>query len=80
MTGQAFALGPCLVCGQPFTFDPETVPSVPIDPVTGLPPDLGGDPARARRQPLCPPCVTKANKERKARGLPGWPTPPATAR
>lgn len=70
MTGAAgLALGPCFMCGVPFWFDPETVTSVRIDPVTGLAPDLGGDPERARREPLCPPCCRAANRIRRPGGL-----------
>jgi hypothetical protein len=62
-------IAPCYACKQPFAFDPDRVTSVSIDPVTGLPPDLGGDPGRARREPLCPRCCRIANVERAARGL-----------
>lgn len=68
--GPEVALGLCFTCKQPFAFDPVTVPSVPIDPVTGLPPDLGGDAGRARREPICPDCVQRVNVERQRRGLP----------
>lgn len=70
MGGAFFALGPCWTCKQLFQYDPDTVPSVPIDPVTGLAPDLGGDPDRARREPICPACVARINPQRAARGLP----------
>jgi hypothetical protein len=63
------AVAPCFMCGVPFSFHPDLVTSVPIDPVTGLTPDLGGDPERAYRQPLCPPCCKLANVERRKRGL-----------
>lgn len=68
--GHMFAVGACWVCGQPFPFDPETVPSIPIDPVTNRPPDLGGDPDRAERRPVCPGCVAEANRQRELVGLP----------
>jgi hypothetical protein len=42
-------------------FDPDTVTSIPIDPDRQLPPDLGGDPDKAIRMPLCPGCVTRAS-------------------
>jgi hypothetical protein len=74
LPGRLIALGPCFVCGGPFAFDPDTVASIPIDPATGLPPDLGHtDPANAVNRPVCPSCVTLANAARKARGLPPWP-------
>lgn len=63
------ALAPCIVCAVPFSFDPDTVPSMPIDPVTGKPPDLGGDPARATNQPICPACIKIVDPIREARGL-----------
>jgi len=66
------ALGPCWACHRLFEFHPDLVQSVPIDPVTGLPPDMGGDPARAQREPLCPACCAEANIERRARGLAAW--------
>lgn len=69
MTGWLVALAPCFMCGRPFQFHPDLVTSIHVDPVTGLPPDLGGDPARARREPLCPPCCRLANPERARRGL-----------
>jgi len=69
------ALGPCLSCGVLFFFYPDTVPSVPIDPVTGLPPDLGGDPQRATRRPVCVSCRRRANPARIAAGLRPWPIP-----
>ena len=66
---ELLGIAPCFMCKQPFAFDPDRVTSISIDPVTGLPPDLGGDPGRARREPLCPPCCIAANVERARRGL-----------
>lgn len=52
------AFAPCWGCRETFTFDPDTVSSIPIDPETGLPPGIGGtDPQQAVKQPLCPQCV-----------------------
>lgn len=51
------AHAPCFTCKTAFWFHPDLVPSVWIDPATGLPPDLGGDPERARQEPLCPRCI-----------------------
>lgn len=70
MTGRAIALGPCWVCGEIFEFDVDRVPSVFVDPVTNKPADLGGDPARARREPVCENCCAQVNPMREARGLP----------
>lgn len=68
MSGVMFVRGLCFACKRPFDFDPDSVPSVPIDPVTGLPPDLGGDPERARREPICPSCARSANVRRRKAG------------
>lgn len=68
MSGKMIALAPCWVHKGLFEFDPDTVPSVLIDPVTQLPPDLGGDPERARREPVCPVCVAQLNPLRAAAG------------
>lgn len=65
MTGTFLAIGPCFVCGEPFSFDPDTVDSVPIDPVTQLPPDLGGRQERAVKRPICTRCM-KLVEERRA--------------
>jgi hypothetical protein len=62
-------IAPCWMCKQPFAFDPDRVTSVLIDPVTRLAVDLGGDPGRARREPICPLCCRLANIERARRGL-----------
>ncbi len=75
MTGIFAAFGPCFSCGVPFYFDPDKVPSVPVDPATGLPPDLGGDPQRATRRPVCVSCRRRANPARIAAGLRPWPIP-----
>jgi hypothetical protein len=76
MTPQIVGIGPCVGCRDVFAFDPDTVPSIPIDPQTGLPPDLGGDPARAVRRPICPGCLELANIEPRRRGLRAWPVNP----
>jgi hypothetical protein len=68
--GKLFAAGPCWACKRVFTFDPDLVPSIPIDPANNLPADLGGDPAACIRQPLCADCVSLANADRTASGEP----------
>jgi hypothetical protein len=71
MTGAAFVYGPCFVCGQHFTFNPNWVPSVPIDPRTRMPPDVDPQPGgyeRAIKQPLCENCIERVNVARVARG------------
>jgi hypothetical protein len=71
--GAVRAFAACFGCAVPFWFDPQRVPAIPIDPVTALPPDLGGDPARAVNRPLCPDCRRAANPRRIAAGLAPWP-------
>ena len=65
---QLIAFGPCWSCKQPFAFDPDLVPSLPVDPVTNLPSDMGGDASRCVRQPICADCVEIANENRRAAG------------
>jgi hypothetical protein len=60
------AVAPCWCCKTPFGFDPDAVTSIPIDPDRQLPPDLGGDPAKAILMPLCPGCVARASAQRAA--------------
>lgn len=70
-----FAIGPCFICGQQFTFDPETVQSVWVDPQTNRPPDVNSlgehitpDPAaveRAVRLPICPNDVARLRQAGK---------------
>lgn len=61
-------ISPCFGCKRIFSYNPHRVPSIPIDPVTGLPPDMGGNPERAERQPICLSCVTYANWQRRKAG------------
>jgi hypothetical protein len=65
-----YAYGTCWSCGNPFWFSPSRVPSLPVDPVTNRPPDLGGDAGRAERQPICAACVDLANARRRRDGEP----------
>jgi len=69
MGGYAIAIGPCWGCKVPFAFDPDRVVSLLIDPATQTAPDLGGDPSRAQREPLCPRCCKTANVWRREAGL-----------
>lgn len=62
------AFGRCWACKRRFTFDPDRVPSVPIDPETNTPPDLGGEFERAVLQPICAECVELANAARVENG------------
>jgi hypothetical protein len=69
VTGYMAVFGPCWMCKVPFSFHPDLVTSVLIDPQTGLAPDLGGDPDRAQREPICPACCHIANDQRRQAGL-----------
>lgn len=66
-----YVMGPCWGCGKLFFFHPHRVPSIPIDhsvSAHGLPPDHGGDPAKAIREPICETCVSLANEIRRRDG------------
>lgn len=79
--GRFIAFGRCWGCGRSFTFDPDLVPSIPIDPETGWALDV--DPrdgtlreftadeyARSVKQPVCADCVELANAKRADAGRP----------
>lgn len=68
--GYVLGFGTCWSCGVGFTFNPETVPSLPIDPATDRPPDLGGDEANAIARPICSTCIDFANAWRASEGKP----------
>lgn len=53
--GVAFAMGPCICCRIPFTFNPLRVPSVTIN---------------GAREPICAACVARYNPIRIKNGLP----------
>jgi hypothetical protein len=65
-------IGGCYVCKRTFSFVPETVTVVTIDPETGLPPGMTvlgtfREPtpealARAVAEPICPDCVGRATQ------------------
>ncbi|MCI0689214.1 MAG: hypothetical protein L0Y54_18575 [Sporichthyaceae bacterium] len=73
----------CIGCRTVFMYDPDRVPSIPIDPATGLPPDLNPDGttrqpdpqavARMTREPVCPRCCRAANIVRRLNSLPLFP-------
>lgn len=52
--GYVMAMGSCFGCGSLFSFNPNSVPSVPINGV---------------RQPICRSCVDRANPMRIKNGL-----------
>ena len=64
--GVVLAMGHCYTCGQPFSYNPHHVPSVPIHPVTNKPAPMseGGI-----RQPICRACIDMANPQRIENGL-----------
>lgn len=63
---QTLAIGPCVRCGAPFTFDPERVVSLTVD---------------GEREPICLPCVTDMDTERAIlRTLRERPTAPLSMR
>jgi|SRR5215475_1950320 len=71
--GFSVVVANCWACGRTFTFNPFTVPSIPIDPETKYPPDMNPRPGgmeRAVRQPVCETCVELANERRRSMGLP----------
>jgi hypothetical protein len=53
--GYMLAIGPCIGCGQTFSFNPERVPS--SSAITG------------KREPICQGCVERLNPIRIAKGL-----------
>jgi len=53
--GYALAFGACIVCKQPFSFNPVRVPSLLID---------------GRREPVCRSCMRRANILRQQEGKP----------
>jgi hypothetical protein len=79
MSGYVYLHGPCFVCKRVFSYNPNHVPSIYIDPQTGLPPDVEPQPGgyeRARREPLCLACVTVGNRDRVAQGKEPFPVHP----
>ena len=47
-------MGPCMCCKQFMSYNPNTVPSIPID---------------GKRQAICRACIEEANPKRIANGL-----------
>jgi hypothetical protein len=61
MSGYAFAIGPCIACRQPFTYNPLRVPSSRA--LTG------------HREPICRTCFERINAKRQSLGYPPFPDP-----
>jgi len=55
------ATASCLGCGQTFTFNPMSVPSIIV---------------KGSREPICRDCITRANLSRLNKGLPAIPILP----
>lgn len=68
--GLAIAFTTCAACPRRFACDPDNVPTVLLDPVTGLPPDLGGDASRASSRAVCASCAREVNAIRASCGQP----------
>lgn len=66
------AVGSCYGCSRRFRFDPDRVPSVYVDPDTGLPPEADADPTSLQRRVICPTCAGKVIAVRSGGGT-GWP-------
>ena len=58
--GVAFMIAPCLVCKQPFTFNPIRVPSLRVKGV---------------KEPICKGCHEVLNEMRIEKGVPPFPEP-----
>ena len=58
--GFVFVMGHCLICKQPFSFNPNRVPSIRVD---------------GEKEPICQPCYEWAQAKRKEEGVPAWPDP-----
>lgn len=55
-----FVFSACVLCGNPFGYNPNSVPSLKVD---------------GHREPVCLSCHTRANAVRRAHGLAPWPDP-----
>jgi hypothetical protein len=74
------AFGRCWSCRRSFTFHPDLVPSLPVDPETNLPLDVDGegnprefsveDYRRSVKVPICSACIGLANRQRERHGRP----------
>lgn len=55
MSGYVQVIGPCIVCGQVFAYNPHRVPSTSL--LTG------------KREPVCENCMVRINAKRHTMGL-----------
>lgn len=65
--GYVSGVGFCGICGQVFTFNPERVPTFPID--LSRPPGLTRLSTEGSAEPVCHPCFDLTNELRKESGL-----------
>ena len=71
MTGAYFATGPCCFCDAIFTFDPELVPSIPVDERGAIAvDDAGAFKPTTFKRPICEQCMTKINRLREQHEMP----------
>lgn len=59
--GYVTCFAPCACCGRAFPFNPLAVPSIRVNGV---------------KEPVCEGCMTRANAQREAAGLPPHPIRP----
>lgn len=67
--GFEFCIGTCFACGEPFTFNPDLVPSIPVAPGPDGRPEARHPDAGGRREPVCQACIERANPQRIMNGL-----------
>lgn len=61
MTGGYFATRPCCMCNTLFVFNPDKVPSIPVDAEGNVNPD-------GVKRPICEECMNKINTFRASMG------------
>lgn len=69
--GHSLAVGWCWACNRKMVFDPDSVPTVLVDPITGLPPDKDDALAKARSRvkQVCYRCAEEAAEQAKLLGV-----------
>lgn len=81
LDGHMLVIGGCHICHRMFSFPPDKVVSVKVDPVTKFPLDYDPETDHFLAEPrtienweqivICPSCVAgRVNPERRRRGLP----------
>jgi len=71
MTGAYFAAGPCAFCQRVFGFNPERVPSIPINAfrIAEIVTAGGEPPPPGEQVPVCGECMAKINRLRVEEGF-----------